>query len=279
MKHVDQKQFQEWWVALIVALLAWLWIFPKVLVGLHWHDTSEFIAASRTLAVSHPPGHPLTLIFMHIAQGIPFFDCAERSHLASSFWGALGAGIMYLGLFELLADPKRLESIKDKVLARISLVMITLSSICLPLVVLQLTRAEVYAPQWACTIVVWYSLFYAQKHNDERAYLWAAFFLGLLSSNHTLLALALIWYFPKVARFKIKPQSVELKCFSLFACSQSLFLPVVPWYGRRSNWMGWVVDLKAFGKLSALRFGRYKLNSAVLNLSGMIILCVCSPLL
>ena len=137
MKELNQKQFREWWIALMIGLLSWLWIFPKVLVGLHWHDTSEFIAASRTLAVSHPPGHPLTMIFMHIAQAIPFFDCAERSHLASSFWGALGAGVMYLGLFELLVDPKRLESIKDKVLARISLVMITLSSICLPLVVLQ----------------------------------------------------------------------------------------------------------------------------------------------
>ena len=247
MKELDQKQFREWWIALMIGLLSWLWIFPKVLVGLHWHDTSEFIAASRTLAVSHPPGHPLTMIFMHIAQVIPFFDCAERSHLASSFWGAFGAGVMYLGLFDLLADPKRLESIKDKVLTRISLVMITLSSICLPLVVLQLTRAEVYAPQWACTIVVWYSLFYAQKYEDDRAYLWAAFFLGLLSSNHTLLALALILgIFPKLLALKL-----NFKVWSLSALAYLLALSLYSylWFrgtvGGQTGW-GWIVDLKSF---------------------------------
>ena len=240
-------QVKEWWIALSVGLLSWLWIFPKVLVGLHWHDTSEFIAASRTLAVSHPPGHPLTVIFMHIAQLIPFFDCAERSHLASSFWGALGTGIMYLGLFELLLTPKGLSSFKREVLARIAFAVAALCSICLPLVILQVTRAEVYAPQWACTTAVWYCLFYAQKHSESRAYLWAAFFLGLLSSNHTLLALVLILgLIPKLITLKL-----NLKVWGLSTVAYLLGLSLYSylWFrgtdGGLSGW-GWIIDLKSF---------------------------------
>lgn len=246
MSPTSKAEFKEWWLALLVGGLAWLWIFPQVLIGLHWHDTSEFIASSRTLALSHPPGHPLTLIFMHITQLIPFFDCAERSHLASSFWGGLGVGVMYLALFDLLIKPNALASLKQKFWARFSLVLTALCSACLPLVLLQLTRAEVYAPQWACTAVIWYSLFYAQKYQDQRAYLVTAFFLGLLSTNHTLLALALIiGVFPKLLSLKLTKKVWGLSsCAYLIALSLYAYLWFRGTAGGLSGW-GWVVDLNS----------------------------------
>ena len=168
-----------------IALIAWWWLYPQVLSGLHWQDTSEFIAAGRTLAVAHPPGHPLTLIGIHLSQLLPWFDAAERAHLASSFWGGLGVFFGYYGLYCL--TPQQLPTISRRTLASLC----AFAGVTIPLVNLQLIRAEVYGPQWSLTTLVWSALFYAHKQRDQRAYLIAALILGLLSANRTLLTAAL----------------------------------------------------------------------------------------
>lgn len=233
MNHTDS--WLDSWLACLIALLGWCWVYPEVLIGLHWHDTSEFISAGRTLAVAHPPGHPLTLLSIHISQLFPWFDAAERGHLASSLWGALGIGASYLGFLKLT------PSLIPQKIARMSALVGALTAIGLPMVWLQVTRAEVYAPQWALTTVVWSALFHAHRTHDQRAYLIAALSLGLLSANHTLLTAALgIALLPHLFTLQL-PRRVWGWSLACFAGGASLY--VYLWLrgqaGGISGW-GWI---------------------------------------
>lgn len=249
------------WSLCLVSLIAWLWIYPHILVGLHWHDTSEFITAGRTLAVAHPPGHPLTLIGIHLSQLLPWFDAAERGHLASSFWGILGVGAMYLGLqyllmssisaksqsHELITEYNQTQSFQDLLLIRLIAGLGALCSIGLPMVWLQVTRAEVYAPQWALTAVVWSALFYAQRFDDQRGYLMAAGALGLLSANHTLLTAALgLALIPRLLFLNLSLRAWVMS-FTSYTIGVSLYFYI--WArgtsGGLGGW-GWIVDWKSF---------------------------------
>ena len=228
----------DFWLSTAICLLAWWRLFPHVLSGLHWHDTSEFIAAGRTLAIAHPPGHPLTLIAIHLSQLLPFFDAAERAHLASSFWGALGVFFAYFGFLAL--SPDTFTATWRRSLA----VLGALSTAALPLVQLQLIRAEVYAPQWALTVLVWSSLFYAHRQGDLRAFLVAALSLGLLSANHTLLTVALgLALLPRLLTFGLTVRVWTLSLSSyLFGLSLYLYVWLRGTTGGVSGW-GWVSDL------------------------------------
>lgn len=234
------------WEAMIVASLAWFWLYPQVLIGLHWHDTSEFIAASRTLAVAHPPGHPLTLVVMHIAELIPFFDCAERAHLASSFWGALGAAATYLGLKAFFEQQFAQQKQPSSLIIKFWSFLLSLIGVALPLVTLQLIRAEVYAPQWALTAVVWSGLFYAERYSDQRAYLLSALCLGLLSANHTLLTLALgLSLLPKLCLLGLSARTWFLSALSFtLGLSLYLYLYLRGTSGGMSGW-GWITDIQS----------------------------------
>ena len=229
------------WLSVSAALISWWWLYPQVLSGLHWHDTSEFIAAGRTLAVAHPPGHPLALIGIHLSQLLPWFDAAERGHLSSSFWGGMGTLCTYYA-FLCLVPPRQ-----SPIIIRLVAIFGALCSVALPLVTLQLIRAEVYASQWALTTLVWASLFYAHRQEDCRAYLVAALSLGLLSANHTLLTAALgLSLLPRLLTFGLSLRVWILSLSSyLFGLSLYLYLWMRGQAGGVSGW-GWISDLSSF---------------------------------
>jgi hypothetical protein len=60
-------------------------------------DAGEFIAATRTLGVPHPPGTPLFVMIGHVwAALVPLADYAQRLNLLSAVMGACGAACFFL---------------------------------------------------------------------------------------------------------------------------------------------------------------------------------------
>ena len=234
----------DWRGAALTALGAWLCLLPKVLIGLHWHDTSEFIASGRALSLAHPPGHPLTLLAIHLSQLLPWSDAAHRAHLASSFWGGLGVGLSYLG-FQLLLMHR--SSTRCTLGLRLTCILGALSMILLPLVELQLIRAEVYASQWALTIWVWVALFFAARTQDLRGLLIAALGLGLLAANHTLLTVALIIaLLPRLVTWRLSLRVWWMSSVVfLIGASLYVYVGLRGRHGGVSGW-GWIDGVSAW---------------------------------
>ena len=247
-ERVDGERV-DWRGACLTALVAWLCLYPSVLVGLHWHDTSEFIASGRALSLAHPPGHPLTLLGIHLSQLLPWFDASARAHLASSFWGALGVGAAYIGIQLLLMRDtvSYRPSYAPSLRARFTYAIGALTMISPPLVWLQVIRAEVYAPQWSLTIWVWSALFFAARTQDLRGLLVAALSLGLLATNHTLLTVAImIALLPRLLTWRLSLRVWLMSCLC-FLGGLSLYLYV--WLrghqGGVSGW-GWIDSFSDF---------------------------------
>jgi hypothetical protein len=67
-------------------------------------DAGEFIAAARTLGIPHPPGTPLFVMIAHVwAAVLPFGEYAQRTNLLSATLSALGAGCLFLVVYETLS--------------------------------------------------------------------------------------------------------------------------------------------------------------------------------
>ena len=241
--------------ASLTALITWAWIWPEVMVGAHWHDTSEFISTGRTLSVSHPPGHPLTVLSIHLTQMLPWFDASERAHLASSLWGALGAGALYIASFFLLTSPMSLW------MRRVFSGGAALSAVTLPMVWLQVIRAEVYAAQWALNSIVWASLIFATSVKDQRSFLIAGLGLGLLTANHTLLAAAFtVSLLPRLFTLgiSIKGWSLSLATSFLGLCTY-LFLWRRGTQGGIVGW-GWIDSPAAFWEVVSAQVWQQQVN-------------------
>jgi len=66
-------------------------------------DAGEFIAATRTLGIPHPPGTPLFVLIAHLwAALVPIGEYAVRTNLLSALLSALGAGFLFLVAYETL---------------------------------------------------------------------------------------------------------------------------------------------------------------------------------
>lgn len=92
---------RDWTVALLAtaALLALygLTLAPSV----SFWDSGEFIAASHTLAVPHPPGTPLYILFGRIFSLLPLFEVPVRVNLLSAVPAALASLFLYLSLLSI----------------------------------------------------------------------------------------------------------------------------------------------------------------------------------
>lgn len=64
-------------------------------------DAGEFIAATKTLGIPHPPGTPLFVLVAHVwALLVPIGEYAARTNLLSATGSAAAAGFFFLVLYE-----------------------------------------------------------------------------------------------------------------------------------------------------------------------------------
>lgn len=184
----------ERWGAPLVFALAGVLLAADALPGLHWHDTAEFAGVARVLGVSHSPGHPLTILWLHATELLlPVGDAAFRANLGSGLALALALAAFYRLLRQSAATLPALVSM-----------LVALVPLAAPPVWLQGVRAEVYAPQAVLTVLIlWLALrlipakqppdFKSKAPTDTRNLVGLGLCFGLAGANHSLLAL---WLMP-----------------------------------------------------------------------------------
>lgn len=145
-------------------------------------DCGEFIAASFSLGVPHPPGTPLYILIGRIFSLIPIGTIAQRITFISAFSGALASAFMYLVMLQIFGFLKK----------RISYIM-HLSAVTGSLVAsfsysvwFSSVEAEVYALSgFVMLFMIWLTLKWAKrfKSGSHKTWRWVLLILyvGTLS--------------------------------------------------------------------------------------------------
>ena len=161
-------------------------------------DVGEFCAASRWLAVPHPPGSPLFLFMARIASLIPFRDDpAARMHAVSALGSALGIMFLYL------VGVKIIERFRGMPAAAIDRI-ITYGTAAIGAFALAFSttywdnsiEAEVYGMgMFFVSAILWLALRWwerADEPHNEKYLLMIAYLLGLSTGVHILALLVTI---------------------------------------------------------------------------------------
>lgn len=84
------------YAALIAGLVLVVYVLTLAPTTAFW-DTSEYIAAARTLGIPHPPGNPLFVVLAHVFGLLPLAaSYAVRINLFAAVTSALAAGFWFL---------------------------------------------------------------------------------------------------------------------------------------------------------------------------------------
>src|ERR1043166_7435025 len=84
------------YAALIAAVVLGIYVATLAPTTAFW-DTSEYIAAARTLGIPHPPGNPLFVLLAHTFGLLPLAaSYAVRINLFAAVTSALSAGLWFL---------------------------------------------------------------------------------------------------------------------------------------------------------------------------------------
>jgi hypothetical protein len=148
--------------------------------GVVWMDGGQLIAAGYNLGGAHPPGHPAHSLLGKLATLFPFGEIAFRVNVLSAVCMAAAiAGTAAVARALLPTEP----------VAAAAAALLALLS---PVVQVNATRAEVYAPAAALLVwaTAWTIRFVRQERGDPRLLLGAALACGVAAAFHPLIAVA-----------------------------------------------------------------------------------------
>ncbi|HYE79274.1 MAG TPA: DUF2723 domain-containing protein, partial [bacterium] len=169
------------WLALLVPLLVYLLgACPVVYVG----DAGDFVTASWTLGISHPPGYPLYTLLGWLFTHLPIpggeAPAAFRMNLMSGVFGAITSYLAYLLLARTTGVP---------LLALLGALAVTFSRALWT----QATITEVYTLN-TCFILWqwWLTVRYAEEGRPRRLWIWLLVAMGLSLAHHY----SILMFFP-----------------------------------------------------------------------------------
>jgi hypothetical protein len=151
-------------------------------------DAGEFIAASRTLGIPHPPGTPLFVMIAHVWGLLaPVGEYAARTNLLSALFSAAGAGGFFLVVHESLrhTEPRGrlLAAAAAAVLGAFTFTNWQNSN-----------ETEVYAvATFTIAAMAWTTMLWRRRRGDPRAarlLLLVVYLAGISIGNHLLALLA-----------------------------------------------------------------------------------------
>ncbi|MDH7515075.1 MAG: DUF2723 domain-containing protein [Bacteroidota bacterium] len=207
--------------ASIVFAIAFVVFLATVAPTLSFWDCGEFITATITMGIPHPPGAPFFQLVGRMLSFLPIGDLGFRVNLISTISSALTVLFVYLTAMRLLriwhGEPK--NAVQE-------LVMI-LSSAAGALTLafsdtfwFNASEAEVYGiGMFFISLVVWAALeWYAHAgvFDSERTLLFIAYLMGLSIGVHLLALLALFFVFPLLYLRDREPERITTKTFLLF---------------------------------------------------------------
>ena len=92
-------------LAVVAAIVVWVGYLISLAPSVTFWDAGEFIAASKTLGIPHPPGTPLFVMIAHLWGALlPFGEYAWRLNLLSATLSAAAAGCFFLVAHETLVS-------------------------------------------------------------------------------------------------------------------------------------------------------------------------------
>jgi hypothetical protein len=159
-------------------------------------DAGEFIAASYTLGIPHPPGAPLFILLGRVVSLFPLGPVAVKTNLLSATASALGGLFYFLAVSRLLEGWLR-EHRPDlsPVLAQLGAMAAVLISAFGLTVWQNSTETEVYAvATMMIGLVSWLVVLWRERRAEpgaENLLLFVAFVMGLSVGNHLMALLCL----------------------------------------------------------------------------------------
>ncbi len=115
----------------------------------YWLDSGEFVAASVRLDISHPPGHPLSLLYGKAWSLVPLGSLAFRLALGQAFATALACAWLCLAAAAVLKTQGVSEALRWPCALFAALVSAFTYGLWF-----QAVRPEVYALQTLCTSLI-----------------------------------------------------------------------------------------------------------------------------
>ncbi|MFH1132224.1 MAG: DUF2723 domain-containing protein [Pseudomonadota bacterium] len=233
----------------------------------YWLDSSEFVAATWSLGVAHPPGHPLAALLARLVCYLPVGTLAFRVTLASALQAAFATALVAMIGQQLLMRTNKVQDDLRKPRApdwfqqlavAVSALVAGLSySVCF-----QAVRAEVYALNLLLLLLATYFLLVWDWTRDRRKLLAAALVGGFALCNHHFLALLAV---PPAILFVLarRPDKgpklkliVGVLLSGMLGLSTLAYLPLRAKQTPQVNWgspstldrFAWVVSASAFQK-------------------------------
>jgi len=220
------------WTALLILLFSGVIYLLTMAPTLSFWDCGEFIAASETMSVPHPPGAPFYLLLGRFFSLLPLGDIGFRVNLISVISSALTVMFLYLVIVQLVRIMRgREQDSHDYLIAIISGVIGSLTYAFSHSFWFNAVEAEVYAiSMFFAAIVIWL-IFAWREHSDSPAgdrYLLLIFYIiGLAIGVHLLNVLALPAIF-LVIYYRKYPANNALRVLVAWVVSALLILPIYP---------------------------------------------------
>ncbi|MCB1046909.1 MAG: DUF2723 domain-containing protein [Calditrichaeota bacterium] len=226
--------FERWHrvtAALVFCAALVLYLLTMAPTTSFW-DCGEFITASRTLSVPHPPGAPFYLLLGRLFSMLPWpTDIGARVNLISPLASATTVMLLYLSVIHLIAywKPRHEMSWTDLFGAALgALVFMASDSFWFNAV-----EAEVYAISMLFTaLVVWLAFVWndrvaSGRGDGSRMLLLIFFIIGLALGVHLLNVLALPLVF-MIIYFHHRPSDSPLVMLGFLGLCVLSILPVYP---------------------------------------------------
>ena len=186
-------------IAALVFLITLFQFLMTVQPSVSFWDCGEFIAASFSLQVPHPPGAPLFLILGRVFSMIPFgANTAYRVNMISVFASAFSTLFLYLIVVKLIEnyrgkEPRSLlEIISTYIAAAIGALAFSFSDTFW----FNGVEAEVYASStFLFSFIIWLMLLWNEKaddKNNEKYLFMIAYLIGLSTGVHLMSVLAIV---------------------------------------------------------------------------------------
>jgi len=247
MENHWHKIFDKWVWLLILIISFGIYVFniyPEITNG----DSGEFLSASYTLGIAHPPGYPLYLVLLKIFIWILPFNPALSGNIMSAFFASLAVVFVYKNLllfYKIIFGKEMLFNIK------IVTLFLALFTGIIPLIFSQAIITEVYTLNLFLMLLINFVFFKIIIYKKLNFIYLFAFLYGISLTNHQTPILLLPVYviilyygslknFEKHRRHKLIINAVLLFFVGLFIYSYLLIRassnPVINW-GNPSNFV------------------------------------------
>jgi len=186
---------EHWVMAVVTFLFTFSFYLMTMAPSVTFWDAGEFIAASYTLGVAHPPGTPLFVIIGRVVSSLPLPFCiAARLNFISVLCGATASFLLYLIAVKITRNwVKRSDTFAGRMLVHGSAFSAAVIPPFLRTVWSNATEFEVYTVATATIVLCAWLMIYMGSSTDirriKRTLLLVIYIVSLSIANHLIVML------------------------------------------------------------------------------------------